>query len=64
MSRDGAARWITGTGLLMVVAGVGFLTERPPQSFVSVGDGLCVVGALCFLIPGWLYFGRKSDAWF
>jgi hypothetical protein len=62
MSWDGAARWIAGTGLLMVVAGVGFLTDRP-QSYVSVGDGLCVVGALCFLVPGWLHFGRKSGAW-
>jgi hypothetical protein len=51
-------KWITGTGLLLVVLGIGFVTDRDHR-FVNIGIVLCAVGLVCLLLPGWISF-RKS----
>ena len=53
-------QWIAGIGLLLAVAGLGFMADADPP-FVKGGMLIGLIGLACFLVVGWVDFGRKSQ---
>lgn len=60
MVERAAGRWIAGVGLVLAVVGAGLTTDMDPP-FIRAGLVVGVVGLLCFLVVGWVDFGRKSQ---
>ena len=50
--------WVAGLGLVMATLGIGFTADADPP-FVHTGVILCVIGVTCYLLAGWVAFGRR-----
>jgi hypothetical protein len=54
------SRYVSGMGLVLAVAGLGFTADTDPP-FVRAGVLVGAIGLACFLLIGWLDFGGKSQ---
>lgn len=61
MSGRRHSAWISKVGLLLVVAGVGFASDRG-RPFITTGIVLCLAGLACILLSGWLTSRPRTRA--